>query len=385
MRVVAEIKGDSALDPKDFSHLLNTHTIGHTIEAVQSADGARFFRIWIYDEDEIETAQKLFTLYSQHPEKYAHPLVQEVMPTGEKSDNPPMAPAVAKRRPALFGIAGPLSMLVLASVIFIFIWGHIHHELSVPPKITGVVQALRLEGLEQKLLYDYPLYFQMRDELLKSYPEEAIKEGKPPPTEARQLIAEMKKRPFWNGIYERFVTHVKQSSVPLKYEGPLFEKIGQGELWRLFTPALLHFDLLHIFFNVLWFFILANQIEFRIGGLRFLVLLLITTIASNTAQYLMSGSFFMGLSGAVCGMAAFIWARQTVAPWEGYLLQRITLIFLLLFVFGIFGVQLVFFFLELFTQFKLEIPIANTAHILGGLCGYALGRLKYFSLRTRRH
>ena len=44
-------------------------------------------------------------------------------------------------------------------------------------------------------------------------------------------------------------------------EIPLFEKIRQGELWRLFTPCILHRDFLHILFNMIWVWILVKQIE----------------------------------------------------------------------------------------------------------------------------
>ncbi len=97
----------------------------------------------------------------------------------------------------------------------------------------------------------------------------------------------------------------------------------------------------------------------------------------------MSGSFFMGLSGVVCGLAGFIWARQRVAPWEGYLLHQLTLIFLAIFVLGMFALQIVFFFLELSGIVLIGISIANTAHLAGGITGYLLGKQKFFSLYKR--
>ena len=106
-----------------------------------------------------------------------------------------------------------------------------------------------------------------------------------------------------------------------------FEKIRQGEVWRLFTPCLLHFDFLHILFNMAWLWILGKQIEERIHWKKLGLLILIVGIVSNTAQYLVSGPSFLGFSGIVVGMAGFIWMRQRNAPWEGYPLSRIVFCF----------------------------------------------------------
>jgi len=241
------------------------------------------------------------------------------------------------------------------------------------------VQAPLLSNVEQNLIYDFPTYFAIRDELYKIYTPKEIEEKEPPSAQASQLIQNLRKTPVWMGIYDRFILHYRNPDIPLSYNGPLFEKIGQGEVWRLFTPTLLHFDLLHIFFNMLWFILLGNQIEFRLGWLRYLILILVAGIISNTAQYLMSGPFFMGLSGVVVGLAAFIWARQLKAPWEGYLLHRFTLIFLGIFVVGMFVLQTIFFFLQILGNFELTIGIANTAHLTGALVGYLLGQLRFFS------
>ena len=164
----------------------------------------------------------------------------------------------------------------------------------------------------------------------------------------------------------------------------MFGDILEGQVWRLFTPSLLHFDFLHIFFNVLWFILLGNQIEYRIGPARYLGMIFVLGILTNTCQYIVSGPFFMGLSGIVCGMAAFIWARQQVAPWEGYLLHRFTLVFLAIFVVGMFLLQLIFFMMQTFATFELNIGIANTAHISGAIIGYLMGRMRRtFALKER--
>lgn len=380
MRIVCEIRGTPPLpDPIGLSRLLLSKGIKNECEETILPSGETLFRIWVLDEDEVVHAKALFEQYRDHPEEFKGieppPPAPPVQPPSQHDESKLSSP---------FSIGGPISTVILALVSLLFIFSVLNRPASViPPKIEGVKEAPRLSPLEQALLFDYPHYFALRDELLKIYTPEEIKEGKAPSYAAKSLMREMEKTPFWNGLYDRAVDHIADKKVPLAYEGPLFEKIKEGECWRFFTPALLHYDFLHIFFNVLWFLVLAGQIEKRIGSFRFLLLLLLAAIVSNTAQYIMSGPFFLGLSGLVCAMAAFIWAREQTAPWEGYLLHRMTIIFLLIFVFGIFGLQLTFFFTQIFLGIKLQMPIANTAHIIGGVVGYLLGRLKYFSLKKK--
>jgi GlpG protein len=77
-------------------------------------------------------------------------------------------------------------------------------------------------------------------------------------------------------------------------------------------------------------------------------------------------------------MAGFIWMRQRVAPWEGYPLNRTTLLFILLFVVAMFGLEFVAFILQLTHFINTSPNIANTAHVVGGLVGVLLGRLSFF-------
>lgn len=388
MRLICTINTDSTDEnPFEFSYFLTSQGIDNECENLSTTE----YHIWIYDEDEVNRAQALYADYKSNPhnpryrvqyesavqverDKLLH---QESTGDSELKARPP------KRRffsPAPYG---PISILILSLVVILFIWSQIQRGVLIPPKIQGIIEAPILAPIERALIYDYPIYFQERDRLFSIYTPEDIKEEKPPSAQARQLIQELRQSVTWMGIYDRLVQALRNPDYSLGYKGPMFEKISQGEIWRVFTPTLLHFDLLHIFFNVLWFILLGNQIEFRIGWLRYLLLIIISGIISNTAQYLMSGPFFMGLSGVVCAMAAFIWARQQVAPWEGYLLHRFTLIFLGIFVVGMFILQLVFFVLQLLGKFELSVGIANTAHLAGALIGYLLGRMRYFSLKKR--
>lgn len=387
MRLICTINTlETDENPYEFSYYLTSQGVDNECEELSYEN----CRIWVYEEDQVDKALSLYEEYKAHPHdpRYrAHyePAIrsQEQKLKKEMEEETQLTARIPRRRLLSSAPYGPISILILLLVVTLFMWAQIQRGTIIPPKISGIIEAPILAPIERVLIYDYPPYFQERDKLFTIYTPQDIEEKKAPPPEARQIIQELRRSTTWMGIYDRIVNAIRNPDYSLSYDGPLFVKISEGEVWRIITPTFLHFDLLHIFFNVLWFILLGNQIEFRLGWLRYLFLIFASGIVSNTAQYLMSGPFFMGLSGVVVAMAAFIWARQQVAPWEGYLLHRFTLIFLAIFVVGMFVLQAVFFFLQIAGKFELTVGIANTAHLTGGVVGYLLGRMRFFSIKHK--
>lgn len=187
--------------------------------------------------------------------------------------------------------------------------------------------------------------------------------------------------PFWQGAYSLLLKGGVKAVEKGFIQYPMFEKIKEGQVWRLFTPCLLHGDIFHLFFNMLWLIVLGKQIEQRIKAWPYVLFILIIGVLSNTVQYLMSGPNFIGFSGILCGMLAFIWVRQKRAAWEGYQIDRLTFLFMLIFIISMAFIQLLSFFLEKSMDLALSPNIANMAHLTGGLTGYLLGKLNFFSWR----
>ncbi|MEZ5315011.1 MAG: rhomboid family intramembrane serine protease [Chlamydiales bacterium] len=375
MRLICTIKSNETHeDPFVFSHYLISQGIDNECQKISDTT----YCIWVYEEDQIEKAQALYQAYHTQPDD---PRYKMIVTDQKKKRHSETKLNVSSPRRHLLSPApyGRVSILILLTIILLFVWTQIEKGTPISPKIPGIIQAPILAPIEQQLVYDYPPYFLERDRLLSLYSPEEIANKQVPSIEARQIIQKLRHSTAWMGIYERIVTHILHPKEKLSSAVAMFVKISQGEIWRIISPIFLHFDLLHIFFNALWFILLGNQIEQRLGGWRYLLFIALTGGLSNTSQYLMSGPFFMGLSGVICGMAAFIWARQTVAPWEGYLLHRFTLIFLAIFVLAMFFLQITFFFVEILGKFEFSIGIANTAHLTGALTGYLLGRLSLFS------
>lgn len=389
MRLICTIKEQEGTSPFAFSRYLASQGIENTCDELEREKGV--FRVWVHDEDQVEKALMLYQAFQANPTDHqfassssmAHEIQEEHATSATDTPQKGASPPPPRRRILSPSPYGPISIFFLLLVVAVFLFSQMQRDVALPPRLTGVIEAPLLAPIEKALLFDYPLYFTLRDAFYKVYTPKEIEEETPPSSEALSLFQQMQRTPVWMGFYDQFLAHYRSAESPLHYEGPLFEKIREGQFWRLFTPVLLHIDLLHIFFNLLWFVLLGNQIEFRIGWWRYIAFILIAGIVANTAQYLVSGPFFMGLSGVVVAMAAFIWARQQQAPWEGYLLSRFTLVFLGIFVVGLFVLQIALFAMQLFGQHGLSVGVANTAHLAGAVVGYTLGRLRLFALQTK--
>ncbi|MFK8042573.1 rhomboid family intramembrane serine protease [Congregibacter sp.] len=98
---------------------------------------------------------------------------------------------------------------------------------------------------------------------------------------------------------------------------PMFSE-ASGQIWRLVTPAFLHFGLMHIVFNSLWCWELGRRIESALGSFNLLGLFVATAALSNFAQHTVSGSvLFGGLSGVVYAFLGFSWVAGRINPrWQ---------------------------------------------------------------------
>lgn len=80
------------------------------------------------------------------------------------------------------------------------------------------------------------------------------------------------------------------------------ELILQGQLWRLFTPMLLHASILHLGFNMYALYIFGPGLEASFGHGRFLVLYLLSGFAGNVLSFIFSAAPSLGSSTAIFGL-----------------------------------------------------------------------------------
>lgn len=150
-------------------------------------------------------------------------------------------------------------------------------------------------------------------------------------------------------------------SYPAEGQTGFLPEVRAGEVWRLFSPMLIHFSPGHVLFNLLWLFQLGSMIESRQGTGRFALLVAVFSVGSNLPQYIFAGPFFGGMSGVNYGLIGYVWLRGKFDPASGLHLDKQSVV-----------MSIAWFFL-CFTGWMG--PIANYAHAAGLILGMAWGWL----------
>lgn len=139
----------------------------------------------------------------------------------------------------------------------------------------------------------------------------------------------------------------------------LIDDLKHGEVWRLMTPAIIHWNLIHLFMNMMALKTLGAGVEFVRGTRRFLVLCLILAVVSSLVEHWWSGPNFGGMSGVLFGLVGYVWMKGRTQPRLGLGLSQQGIVYAFLWLFlcmaGVFG------------------PIANGAHVGGFVAGILIG------------
>lgn len=378
------------------SDFLKNEKIENQFEIVTNDDwgspdyGSITCRVWVIDEDQVEDAIRIvneFTLDPNNPRFYnfesklgtiLDPIktVLEDAPIGTPKLRP-KSPIPSKQE----SITSPITyFIVLICALLLFL------GVSTEPHITKIPEGASpvpyvMPPVYKKMLVDYPQAFEVIDKLIKIYGIEKAQDPALLPPEGKMLLKQYFSTPYWQGFYKQVVEHYKNNT-PITVNAPLFEKVQDGEFWRLFTPALLHANLLHLLFNMLWVVVLGRQMEAKLGIFKYLLFIVITGVICNVLQYLMSGPDFVGFSGIIFAMLTFVWVRMRHAAWEGYQLQPMTMTFMLIYLFMLIGIEVASFFTETYYNTAISPGIANTGHLSGAISGWILGRTNLFSWKT---
>lgn len=356
MRLIGTVQGEKE------AYKFHSFLIQEEIECSYNPDSSEenLYEFWISHEDQIDTAIHWLGEFRKNPndprfETKTHPIDTEGVAKEFDEKEPIQIKAIRMRNRMRSQL--PLTRFIVLLCVLLYIWNG--YQMADIAKTDKNPKEYTLSPLMIDLSYDMPMA-ESRKEL------------------SRDLFAEdrMGSSAVWNGIYGVVLEWPASKG---ELDAPMFEQIKRGQIWRLFTPVLLHGNFLHILFNMLWLWMLGRQVEERTKKWQYIALTLIIGVVSNTLQYLMSGPLFIGYSGIVCGLAGFIWMRQRHAPWEGYPLQKRTLVFLGVFIVAMMGLQLASFFLIRFQINEFSMNIANTAHISGALTGIVLGKIPVFS------
>lgn len=156
--------------------------------------------------------------------------------------------------------------------------------------------------------------------------------------------------------------HNTQMLLPLfisEYTGGGLREVFQGQVWRLITPLFIHFGIIHILFNMLWLFDLGGVVERAQGSVRMGILVTVTGLAGNLAQYWFAGPDFGGMSGVIYGLLAYVWVQGRLNPRSGLVLHQYVVIMMLAWF--------------ILCWSGLISNVANMAHTMGLVGGIALG------------
>lgn len=155
--------------------------------------------------------------------------------------------------------------------------------------------------------------------------------------------------------------------------GSLAETLASGQIWRLISPAFLHFGWMHLIFNMLWLWYFGRQVEALQGSGRMLALFGISALGGNLAQYATGTVLFGGMSGVDFALLGYVWLMSRRAPHSGFFVPQMLVVFML-------G-WMVF----TMTDFASAVGfgnVANAAHLGGLVVGLVMGW--YYSSRARQ-
>ncbi|MGL9769486.1 MAG: rhomboid family intramembrane serine protease GlpG [Sodalis sp. (in: enterobacteria)] len=115
-----------------------------------------------------------------------------------------------------------------------------------------------------------------------------------------------------------------------------------GQIWRWVSHTFLHISLLHLLFNIVWWWYLAGLIERYQGSVPLGILFVLSTVVSGVAQSHFSGTFFDGLSSVVYALMGYVWWHGEKNPGGPLFMPRGVIFFSLLWLiagyFNVFGI-----------------------------------------------
>ncbi len=386
MRLVASF--DHEQQARRFSLFLQKEEIENTLEMQLDNKKDKFsYSIWVHDEDKLELASNYLQEFLKDPNDHKYDvslkeiIKEEPQPElNEDEDYEKLKKIIPSKdenkKPPIYILTGFFFALCVLVFLISFM------QQNTLKQKNAFLPGYQFTPIQLALLYDVPKDL---EEFNEQIPNLEINYEKPLDEQPQilEFVEKFEKQP--KGLYDLMVLKLKNPKMALPKLPEMFVKIKQGEVYRLISPCILHGGFLHIIFNMLWLWVLGKQIEERISKLKYLLLVIIVGVISNTLQYLMSGPYFLGFSGIIMGMVGFIWGRQKIAPWEGYPLQRIVFLFLMFYILAILALQIFTFVMQVFFNKEFYQMIANTAHISGAIAGWVLGRMSFFSWRPIEH
>lgn len=152
-----------------------------------------------------------------------------------------------------------------------------------------------------------------------------------------------------------------------------FIDVMNGEVWRLITPAFIHFSVMHLVFNAAMLYQLGGLIEQRHGSLFMGILSLAAAVLSNAGHEFIETAMIGGYSGVDYAYFGFVWIRSGLIPGVAYRMDGQTVVLMLAWLlFGFSGLS----------ETMFDLRMANWAHLFGMVVGIA-GAYAHASFKSK--
>ena len=173
--------------------------------------GQKQYRIWIYDEDNLEEAIEWMKRYKENPNDpqfvnveiptIATPPPPNYSEISEKEELKwQSVPSIRiKKRRFPFN----LTNLIIILCGFLYLWNYFEEDKILKTQGPLAVQ-IGLTPMMQSMLFDLPASYQYIEEMLKHFPMNTYKEEKDLPPDALALLKKADDAPSWKGIYRLF-------------------------------------------------------------------------------------------------------------------------------------------------------------------------------------
>jgi membrane associated rhomboid family serine protease len=140
--------------------------------------------------------------------------------------------------------------------------------------------------------------------------------------------------------------------------------------WTIITYMFVHADFNHLFWNMLFLFFFAMELERRVGESKFLQIYIFSGIVAALGQMMISGGSMVGASGALFGVLGCL---AVIAP-------EIRILLFFIIPMSIRGAVVLFALIDFLSMGSAD-NIAHMAHIVGLLVGLAYGQAMRRSYR----
>ena len=256
---------DTEQKARSFHSFLLQKGIQNSYEPDNPSAEKPFYRMWIQKEEDFKDASELFLQFNQNPQDSLFQIKEETKK--EEIIEPSVVQIHTSQK--WRGIT-PFLIFICC---FLFLWNSFQESQIIKDKGALALQV-SLTPLMQKMLFDYPKAFEELGQFIQTHPMKTFQNVDELPLETQLEFKRIETIPSWKGILQLFPS-IRKEGLQAIAQVPMFEKIRQGQIWRLVTPIFLHRDFLHILFNMAWLFLFGKQLDLKIGKRKMLVLVLL--------------------------------------------------------------------------------------------------------------